>query len=126
MNEEQRHKAITHWDELIAQWIREKKMPRNNERKPITNDPGRGVLFHRSQGNNEKAPTLKGGMCCPGCKTEFEVSGWERDSRAGQPYISLQIQKPYAQREKEVNRAFPKQHQPEPWANDDSDGDVKY
>jgi uncharacterized protein (DUF736 family) len=57
--------------------------------KPLENRPGSGVLFHRQADGNR--PTLTGGFNWEG--QEFEISGWEKVSKAGKEYISLSIKK---------------------------------
>lgn len=58
--------------------------------KPLENKEGQGVLFHREKNGNR--PTLTGGFRIN--NEEWEISGWERVSKAGKEYISLSIRKP--------------------------------
>jgi hypothetical protein len=55
----------------------------------LENRPGSGVMFHRDPEGNR--PTLTGGVNIDG--VEYELSGWEKVSKKGTPFISLSIQR---------------------------------
>ena len=60
--------------------------------KPLSNNPGHGVLFRVRDKQNEKGPDLKGGLNLDG--VEYELAVWERESKRGQPYFSISISLP--------------------------------
>ena len=61
-------------------------------KSPITNKPGRGVLFKVRDKKNENAPDWKGGLNVNG--VEYELAAWECISGRGLPYLSVSISPP--------------------------------
>ena len=57
--------------------------------KPLSNAPGRGVMFRVRDKQNPKGPDFKGGLNVDG--REFELAMWEWTSKGGTPYLSLSI-----------------------------------
>ncbi len=60
--------------------------------KPLSNNPGHGVLFRVRDKQSEKGPDLKGGLNLDG--VEYELAVWERESKRRQPYFSISISLP--------------------------------
>lgn len=56
-----------------------------------------GVLFQNNTKGNDKAPAWKGTINVEG--KEFQISAWEKVSKKGQNFFSLQVSEPY-QKEK--------------------------
>jgi hypothetical protein len=70
--------------------------------KPLSNEPGRGVLFRVRDKQNPKGPDLKGGLNLDG--VEYQLAVWERESKRGVPYFSISISLP---RDQATNAARP-------------------
>jgi hypothetical protein len=81
--------------------------------RPISNQPGRGVLFRVRDKQNPKGPDLKGGLNLGG--VEYELAVWERESKRGQPYLSLTISPP---RDQAANTERPADDSDIPFGNE--------
>jgi hypothetical protein len=75
--------------------------------KPLSNAPGRGVMFRVRDKQNPKGPDFKGGLNVDG--REFELAMWESISKGGTPYLSLSI-KPAPLREEEAGQPIADDH----------------
>lgn len=49
-----------------------------------------GVLFQNDKDGNEKRPDYKGKLNVDG--KDYELAGWKRVSKKGQPFLSLKIE----------------------------------
>jgi len=58
-------------------------------------NPGYGSLFVNDQKRSPKAPDLKGNGCCPHCKEQFDIAGWDKQSDSGKQMVQLKIEEPY-------------------------------
>lgn len=51
-----------------------------------------GALFRNDKGGNEKRPDYRGDVTIGGMK--YRLAGWVKDTRAGQKYLALKVEKP--------------------------------
>lgn len=78
---------------------KEEKGRKGGKGKPFDNT-NRGALFQNDKDGNEKRPDYTGIVDIkipddvePGDVVKFRLAGWERESKSGDTYLSLQIQK---------------------------------
>lgn len=63
---------------------------------PEFDDTNRGALFRNDKGDNPKRPDYTGEINVEG--TDYRLSAWLRESKAGKKYMSLSVQRKEAQR----------------------------
>lgn len=85
--------------------------------KTFTRKDGDGVLFKNDDRKNDRAPNYRGNILING--QEYWLSGWLKESKSGDKYMSLSAQPKQAQYHHGAAKNPPAQRSNEPDLNDD-------